>query len=63
MRFIQQTDIDGGVYLSPAVKVSITETEAEWLLEGLDALILPDRSKRVKRAIKRALNEFEGAAE
>jgi|TARA_R110002033_G_scaffold160804_1_gene197260 hypothetical protein len=59
MRFLQQTNIDGGVYLLPAVQVSITEQEINWLLEGLDGLILPDRSKRVKRALKRALNEIE----
>jgi len=59
MRFLQQTNIDGGVYLLPAVQVSITEQEINWLLEGLDGLILPDRSKRVKRALKRALNEVE----
>jgi len=40
----------------------VTETEIEWLIEGLDALILPDRSKRIKRALKRALGEIEGAA-
>ena len=62
MRFLQQTNIDGGVYLLPAAQVSITETELEWLIEGLDALILPDRSKRIKRALKRALNEIEEAA-
>jgi hypothetical protein len=50
------------VYLLPAAQVSITETELEWLIEGLDALILPDRSKRIKRALKRALGEIEGAA-
>ena len=59
MRFLQQTNIDGGVYLLPAVQVSITEQEINWLLEGLDGLILPDRSKRIKRALKRALNEIE----
>jgi hypothetical protein len=59
MRFLQQTNIDGGVYLLPAVQVSITEQEINWLLEGLDGLILPDRSKRVKRALKRALREVE----
>ena len=59
MRFLQQTNIDGGVYLLPAVQVSITKHEIEWLLEGLDGLILPDRSKRIKRALKRALNEIE----
>ena len=59
MRFLQQTNIDGGVYLLPAVQVSITKHEIEWLLEGLDGLILPDRSKRVKRALKRALREVE----
>ena len=35
MRFLQQTNIDGGVYLLPAVQVSITEQEINWLLEGL----------------------------
>tara|TARA_R110002124_G_scaffold46472_6_gene139427 strand:- start:417 stop:617 length:201 start_codon:yes stop_codon:yes gene_type:complete len=59
MRFLQQTNIDGGVYLLPAVQVSITEQEINWLLEGLDGLILPDRSKRIKRALKRALGEIE----
>tara|TARA_R110002020_G_scaffold419786_1_gene628916 strand:- start:786 stop:986 length:201 start_codon:yes stop_codon:yes gene_type:complete len=59
MRFLQQTNIDGGVYLLPAVQVSITKHEIEWLLEGLDGLILPDRSKRIKRALKRALREVE----
>jgi hypothetical protein len=28
----------------------------------LDALILPDRAKRIKRALTRALNEMEEAA-
>ena len=59
MRFLQQTNIDGGVYLIPAVQVSITEQEINWMIEGLDGLILPDRSKRIKRALKRALNEIE----
>jgi len=59
MRFLQQTNIDGGVYLTPAVQVSITQHEIEWLLEGLDAMILPERSKRIKRALKRALGEIE----
>tara|TARA_R110001632_G_scaffold38278_1_gene96379 strand:+ start:260 stop:460 length:201 start_codon:yes stop_codon:yes gene_type:complete len=59
MRFIQQTNIDGGVYLTPSVQVSITQQELNWLIEGLDALILPDRSKRIHRALKRALNEIE----
>jgi hypothetical protein len=62
MRFIQQKNIDGGVYYSPATQVSITEQELEWLIEGLDALILPDRAKRIKRALTRALNEIEEAA-
>jgi hypothetical protein len=62
MRFLQQTNIDGGVYLLPAVQVSVTEQEIEWLIEGLDALILPDRSKRIKRALKRALSEIEEVA-
>ena len=59
MRFLQQTNIDGGVYLLPAVQVSITEQEINWLLEGLDGLMLPDRSKRIMRALKRALGEIE----
>ena len=62
MRFLQQTNIDGGVYLLLAVQVSATATELEWLIEGLDALILPDRSKRIKRALKRALSEIEEVA-
>ncbi len=61
MRFLQQTNVGGEVFLLPAAQVSITETELGWLIEGLDALILPDRSKRIKRALKRALNEIEGA--
>ena len=59
MRFLQQTNIDGGVYLTPSVQVSITQQELNWLIEGLDALILPDRSKRIHRALQRALNEIE----
>jgi hypothetical protein len=59
MRFLQQTNIDGGVYILPAKQVTVTEQELEWLIEGLDALILPDRSKRIKRALKRALSEME----
>ena len=59
MRVLQQTNIDGGVYLIPAVQVSITEQEINWMIEGLDGLILPDRSKRIKRALKRALGEIE----
>ena len=59
MRFLQQTNIDGGVYILPAKQVTATEQELEWLIEGLDALILPDRSKRIKRASKRALAEME----
>tara|TARA_R110000796_G_scaffold5169_1_gene19560 strand:+ start:35 stop:223 length:189 start_codon:yes stop_codon:yes gene_type:complete len=55
MRFLQQTNINGGINLVPAVQVSITKHEIEWMIEGLDGLILPDRSKRVKRA----LNEIE----
>ena len=62
MRFIQQKNIDGGVYYSPATQVSATEQEIEWLIEGLDALVLPDRAKRIKRSLKRALNEIEEAA-
>ena len=63
MRFIQQTNIDGGVYLLPAVQVSATEQELEWLIEGLDGLVLPDRAKRIKRSLKRALRDIEGEAE
>jgi hypothetical protein len=62
MRFIQQKNIDGGTYLTPSIQVSVTEQEIEWLIEGLDALILPDRAKRIKRALTRALNEMEEAA-
>ena len=62
MRFIQQKNIDGGTYLTPSTQVSVTEQELEWLIEGLDALILPDRAKRIKRALTRALNEMEEAA-
>jgi len=63
VRFIQQTNIDGGVYLLPAVQVSATEQELEWLIEGLDGLVLPDRAKRIKRSLKRALRDIEGEAE
>ena len=59
MRFLQQTNADGGVQLVPATQVSVTRHELEWLIEGIDTLILPDRSKRVKRALKRALNEIK----
>ena len=59
MRFLQQTNIDGGIYILPAKQVTATEQELEWLIEGLDALVLPDRSKRIKRALKRALAEME----
>ena len=59
MRFLQQTNADGGVQLVPATQVSVTRYELEWLIEGIDTLILPDRSKRIKRALKRALNEIE----
>ena len=58
MRFIQQKNIDGGTYLTPSIQVSVTEQEIEWLIEGLDALILPDRSKRIKRSLTRALGEI-----
>lgn len=59
MRFLQQTNVDGGIYLSPAKQVTVTEQELSWLLEGLDALILPDRAKRIKRALNRALTEID----
>ena len=58
MRFIQQKNIDGGIYYSPATQISITEQELEWLIEGLDALMLPDRATRIKRVLNRALNEI-----
>ena len=59
MRFLQQTNIDGGVFILPAKQVTATEQELEWLIEGLDALVLPDRAKRIKRALRRALSEME----
>jgi len=59
MRFLQQTNADGVIYLVPATQVSVTRHELEWLIEGIDTLILPDRSKRIKRALKRALSEIE----
>jgi hypothetical protein len=40
----------------------MTEQELNWLIEGLDALILPHRAKRIHRALTRALNEIEEAA-
>ncbi len=63
MRFIQQTTPDSGTVLIRTTTVSMTEQELNWLIEGLDALILPDRSKRIKRALTRALGEMEEAAE
>jgi hypothetical protein len=42
----------------PAAQVSATEQEIKWLIEGLDALVLPDRAKRIKRSLKRALDEI-----
>ncbi len=62
MNFIQQTNIDGGARWLPAVQVSATEQELEWLIEGLDGLVLPDRAKRIKRSLKRALRDIEEAA-
>ncbi|MBT3505941.1 MAG: hypothetical protein HN475_09295 [Piscirickettsiaceae bacterium] len=59
MYHLQQTDTSGKVHLIPAIKVSMTATEISWLIEGLDALVLPSRSKRVKRSLKRALTEIE----
>tara|TARA_R100001198_G_scaffold29191_1_gene15347 strand:- start:695 stop:883 length:189 start_codon:yes stop_codon:yes gene_type:complete len=61
MIFIEQRNIDGGVYFSRGVQVGITEKELKWLMEGLDALILPDGAKRIKRSLKRALLEIEEA--
>jgi len=62
MRFIQQTNPDSGTVLIRTTTVSMTEQELNWLIEGLDALILPDRAKRIKRALTRALGEMEEAA-
>ena len=59
MSYLQYTTDKGLSELIPAVQVSITQHEIEWLLEGLEAMILPDRSKRIKRALKRALGEIE----
>ena len=63
MRFIQQTTPDSGTVLIRTTTVSMTEQELNWLIEGLDALILPDRAKRIKRALTRALGEMEEAPE
>ena len=62
MRFIQETTPDSGSVLIRTTTVSMTEQELNWLIEGLDALILPDRAKRIKRALTRALGEMEEAA-
>ena len=62
MRFIQETTPDSGSVLIRTTTVSMTEQELNWLIEGLDALVLPDRSKRIKRALTRALGEMEEAA-
>lgn len=62
MKFIQQTTPDSGTVLIRTTTVSMTEQELNWLIEGLDALILPDRAKRIKRALTRALGEMEEAA-
>jgi|TARA_R110000796_G_C14325167_1_gene408395 hypothetical protein len=59
MRFIQQTNINGGIMLLPVAQVSITEVELKWLIEGLDALVLPDRSKRIKRSLTRSLKQLQ----
>jgi hypothetical protein len=59
MSYLQYTTDKGLSELIPAVQVSITEVELNWLLEGLEAMILPDRSKRIKRALKRGLDEIE----
>ena len=63
MRFIQQTTPDSGTVLIRTTTVSMTEQELNWLIDGLDALILPDRAKRIKRALTRALGEMEEAPE
>ena len=62
MRFLQKTSPDSGTVLIRTTTVSMTEQELNWLIEGLDALILPDRSKRIRRALTRALGEMEDAA-
>ena len=62
MRFIQETTPDSGTVLIRTTTVSMTEQELNWLIEGLDALVLPDRAKRIKRALTRALGEMEEAA-
>ena len=62
MRFLQQTTPDSGTVLIRTTTVSMTEQELNWLIEGLDALILPDRAKRIKRALTRALGEMEETA-
>ena len=62
MRFIQETTPDSGSVLIRTTTVSMTEQELNWLIEGLDALVLPDRAKRIKRALTRALGEIEEAA-
>ena len=59
MSYLQYTTDKGLSELIPAVQVSITEVELNWLLEGLEAMILPDRSKRNKRALKRGLDEID----
>lgn len=61
MRFIQETTPDSGTVLIRTTSVSMTEQELSWLIEGLDALILPDRAKqlRLHRALTRALDEME----
>ena len=51
--------MENTIYNTPATQVSATEQELEWLIEGLDTLILPDRAKRIKRALKRALSDME----
>tara|TARA_R110002096_G_scaffold259674_1_gene453116 strand:+ start:522 stop:707 length:186 start_codon:yes stop_codon:yes gene_type:complete len=58
MRFIQETTPDSVIRTT---SVSMTEQELSWLIEGLDALILPDRAKqlRLHRALTRALDEME----
>ena len=43
----------------PVAQVSITEVELKWLIEGLDALVLPDRSKRIKRSLTRSLKKLQ----
>tara|TARA_R110000796_G_scaffold84919_3_gene184642 strand:- start:1087 stop:1272 length:186 start_codon:yes stop_codon:yes gene_type:complete len=54
----QKTDKGEEIWIA-SVDVNLTEIEIKWLLEGLEAVILPERSKRAKRALKRSLKELQ----